>query len=578
LFFALAAGPAFRSWAGLATVLNAAAPLGILAAAVALLMIAGEFDLSVGATIGASGMLMAGLIGEAGWDPTVAALAGLALAGAIGAFNGAVVVRTGLPSLIVTLAVMFAVRGATIGLARGLTGSTQLAASGSSATWEALRALLASEVAGLRVSIGWWVAITAALGWVLARSVLGNWILAAGGAPESARAAGVPVRGVKVTLFVTTSVAAWLIALIQLLRFGGSDALRGQGQEFHAIVAAVIGGALLTGGYGSVLGAAFGALIYGVARQGMVITGVDADWFQAALGALLLGAAWLNHRSRIAAARSAAHAGETEAPPAPTQFAPAVPPSAAGATTPVLEAREVSRSYGAVDALREASLRLHAGRVTCLVGDNGAGKSTLIRTLTGVEAPDQGAVLLDGRKARLRSPAHARRAGIAVVHQHLALAPLMSVWRNFVLGAEQGGAPLRPLDATACRSATRAGAAALGVSLDPVDRPLAALSGGQRQALAIARALAGSPRVLILDEPTAALGVTATDRVLDAIRAVRGAGVAVLLVTHDPAQALAVGDDIVVLARGGVVADESAERYSAARLRSLMRGIDPQDT
>ena len=593
VFLALVAGPAFRSWAGTATILNAAAPLGILAAAVALLMIAGEFDLSIGATIGAVGLLMAGLIAEGGWDPAAAALAGLALALAIGAFNGVVVLRTGLPSFIVTLAVMFLLRGATIAVARAATGRTQLAAplaEGGSST--ALRAFLASDLAGLRVSILWWVGASALLAWLLRRTVSGNWILAAGGAPESARALGVPVRRVKAALFLLTASSAWLVALIQLLRFGGADALRGQGQEFHAIVAAVIGGALLTGGHGSVAGAAFGALIYGVARQGMVIAGVDADWFQAALGVLLLAAAYLNHRARAAATRGerggtrdfAAPGDDARAPGAAARAGDGVAPAgrdasarggagarAAGAGNAVLEARGIARAYGGVIALRGASVSVRAGRVTCLVGDNGAGKSTLIRILAGIEPPDAGELLVDGRAVRFASPANARAEGVGVVLQTLAHAPLMSIWRNFVLGAADGR-PLARLDPAASRAAARRALADLGMDLTPLDRPVAVLSGGERQALAIARALAGEPRVLVLDEPTAALGVAATEAVLGIVREARDRGVAALVVTHSPAQALALADDVVVLAHGRVVMGAPAGSVGLDRLRALMAG------
>ena len=558
-------------------------------------MIGGEFDLSIGATVGASGMLMAGLVAEAGWSPGAAAGAGLALALAIGLFNGAVVTRTGLPSFIVTLAVMFALRGTTIALARLATGRTQIvlpvdAVGGWSAAF-------AGDAFGLRASILWWVAATAVLGWFLHRRVGGNWILAAGGAPGAARALGVPVRRLKIALFTLTAACAWLVALIQLLRFGGADALRGQGQEFHAIVAAVIGGTLLTGGHGSVLGTAFGALIYGIARQGMVISGVDADWFQAALGALLLGAAWLNHQARAAALRTGPRresddrdaraeaprvAGPTEAlaDTRRTEAGATGPPSVGGGVgpgdgphpaPPVLEARGVTRSFGAVRALEGVDLRVRAGRVTCLVGDNGAGKSTLIRILTGVDRPDAGAVHVDGRPVDLGSPADARSRGIGVVLQDLAHAPLLSVWRNFALGLP--GAPWSALREPAVRSATTEAAAGVGIALDPLDRPLAALSGGERQALAIARALAPAPRVLVLDEPTAALGVSATAAVLRLIREARGRGTGVLIVTHDPVQAAAIADDVVVLSAGRVAHAGAAGALSVERLRALMGGL-----
>jgi simple sugar transport system permease protein len=147
----------------------------------------------------------------------------------------------------------------------------------------------------VRVSVVWWIALALAAGWLLLRTRFGNWVFALGGAPAAARNTGVPVMRVKIVLFVCTALAACLVALLQAFRYDGTDVLRGSGEEFRAIVAAVIGGTLLSGGYGSILGAVFGALIFGMVQQGIVLTGVDADWFQVLLGALLLIAVLANH-------------------------------------------------------------------------------------------------------------------------------------------------------------------------------------------------------------------------------------------------------------------------------------------
>lgn len=295
LFFAVAAGPPFRSLAGAAAYLNAAAPLGILAVGVALLMIGGEFDLSVGSVLGAAGMSIMLLTAHFGWSLWPAVAATLVLCLAIGFLNGYAVVRTGLPSFIVTLATLFMVRGLTIAAARGFTRRTQLGGLDDVQGYEAARVLFGSDpIAGLRVSILWWIGAAAVATWILLRSPWGNWIFAAGGQPEAARNAGVPVARVKIGLFMTTALCAGLVAILQAIRFTGADALRGQLHEFHAIIVVVMGGTLLTGGYGSVVGAAFGALIFGMVRQGIVMAGVDADWFQVFLGAMLLVAVLVN--------------------------------------------------------------------------------------------------------------------------------------------------------------------------------------------------------------------------------------------------------------------------------------------
>jgi len=294
--FAVAAGPTFRSGAGAAAYLNAAAPLGILAVGVALLMIGGEFDLSVGSIVGASGMVLMLLTTELGWSVWPAVGVTVAVCLALGFLNGLMVVRTGLPSFIVTLATLFIVRGLTIAAARGFTRRTQLGGLDDVPGFASARWIFASDpVRGFQVSILWWLGAAAIGTWILLRTHWGNWIFAVGGQQEAARNVGVPVARVKVALFMTTAFAAALVGIIQAVQFTGADVLRGQLQEFNAIIAAVIGGTLLSGGYGSVIGAGLGALIFGMVRQGIVMAGVDADWFQVFLGAMLLLAVLVNN-------------------------------------------------------------------------------------------------------------------------------------------------------------------------------------------------------------------------------------------------------------------------------------------
>ena len=299
--FAVLGGEAFRGVDGWAAVLNAAAPLGIVAVAVALLMIAGEFDLSVGSIIGAASMTLLLLTRHFGWPLWPAIGVTVVLSLAIGFANGVLVVRTRLPSFIVTLATLFILRGLTIAVTRLLTRRTQLGGLDQVPGYDSARVLFASDPAGpFRVSILWWLGAAALATWVLLRTRTGNWIFGTGGDANAARRTGVPVDRVRIGLFMTTALAACLVAILQAVRFTGADALRGEGQEFRAIIAAVIGGTLLTGGYGSAVGAVLGALIFGMVQQGIVIAGIDADWFQVALGAMLLVAVLFNDRVRRA--------------------------------------------------------------------------------------------------------------------------------------------------------------------------------------------------------------------------------------------------------------------------------------
>jgi simple sugar transport system permease protein len=279
--------------------------------AVSLLMIGGEFDLSIGSILGFSGMAIMVLVtptsgGGFGWTLWPAAALSLGLALLIGAFNGFVVITTKLPSFIVTLASFFIVGGLTIALTRALTDRTQLGGLDEIAGYALARKLFASNLtvfgSQFNIAILWWVLLTVIATWVLLRTRAGNWIFGTGGAVEAARNVGVPTNRVKVLLFMTTAFAAFVVALIQVTQFTGADTLRGQGQEFQAIIAAVVGGCLLTGGYGSPVGAALGAVIFSMVQQGIVITGVEGDWFKVFIGGILLGAVIFNNFVRKKAA------------------------------------------------------------------------------------------------------------------------------------------------------------------------------------------------------------------------------------------------------------------------------------
>ncbi|HEY7036467.1 MAG TPA: ABC transporter permease [Thermomicrobiales bacterium] len=299
VFFAIVAGDrGFLSAAGAANYLAVSAELGILAVAVALLMIGGEFDLSIGSTLGACGMIVVILAVQYGWNIWLAIGVSLLFALAVGFFNGFFVNRTGLPSFIVTLGMLFVIRGATIGLTRRETGRTQLGGLAKVDGYDAAHKVFASQIeiagASFSVSILWWLVIAALATWILLRTAFGNWITGVGGNAQASRNLGVPVEPVKILLFMGTAASAWLVAVIQAITFQSSDVLRGQYREFYAIVAVVIGGTLLTGGYGTAIGAVLGALIYGMVQQGIVFAGVDADWFQVFLGGMLLAAVLIN--------------------------------------------------------------------------------------------------------------------------------------------------------------------------------------------------------------------------------------------------------------------------------------------
>jgi simple sugar transport system permease protein len=310
LYFAVVAGDTgFLSMRGTASYLEVSAELGILAIAVALLMIGGEFDLSVGSMIGASGMIITILAMEYGYNIWLAIAIAFVVSLVVGFLNGVIVRWSRLPSFIITLATLFIVRGMTIAFTRMITNRTQVGGLDDARAYDSAKAVFGSDIliGGVKfpVSILWWVGLTLVATWVLMRTPFGNWIFGVGGNEQAARNTGVPVHRVKISLFMLTAAAAWLVSVIQVINATGADVLRGTQQEFYAIIATVIGGTLLTGGFGSAIGAAIGALIFGMVRQGIVYAGVDADWFQVFLGGMVLIAVLINQfvRKRAMGAR-----------------------------------------------------------------------------------------------------------------------------------------------------------------------------------------------------------------------------------------------------------------------------------
>jgi simple sugar transport system ATP-binding protein len=241
---------------------------------------------------------------------------------------------------------------------------------------------------------------------------------------------------------------------------------------------------------------------------------------------------------------------------------------------PLLEVRNISKFFGSVIALKDVSMFVRAGEVTCLLGDNGAGKSTLIKTLSGVHRPTSGEYLFDGEPITLASPRDALERGIATVYQDLAMIPLLSVWRNFFLGSEptKGWGPFRRFDVATAKTTTRDEMGKMGIDMRDPDQTVGTLSGGERQSVAIARAVFFGARVLILDEPTAALGVKQAGVVLRYIVRAKQRGVAVIFITHNPHHAYPVGDHFVILRRGQIFGDAPKDQIDLESLVQMMAG------
>ena len=295
-FFAMA--PTFRSGSAMATVLYQSSTIGIMALPVALLMIGGEFDLSAGVAVITSALTAAMVSFQLTMNVWVGVVVALVVSLAIGAFNGWMMVRTGLPSFLVTLGTFLGLQGINLAVTKLVTGNVATDDISDMDGFNQAKAVFSSSftIGGVqfKITVLWWLFFAALATWVLLRTKYGNWIFAVGGNKDSARAVGVPVKFTKISLFMLVGFGAWFVGMHQLFAFNTVQSGEGVGQELIYIAAAVIGGCLLTGGYGSAIGPVFGAFMFGMVSQGIVYAGWNPDWFKAFLGVMLLGATLIN--------------------------------------------------------------------------------------------------------------------------------------------------------------------------------------------------------------------------------------------------------------------------------------------
>ncbi len=243
-------------------------------------------------------------------------------------------------------------------------------------------------------------------------------------------------------------------------------------------------------------------------------------------------------------------------------------------STPIIEMRNIEKHFGSVIALAGVSLAVNAGEVLCLLGDNGAGKSTFIKTMSGVHTPSAGEMLVDGKTVHFSGPREALDAGIATVYQDLAVIPLMSITRNFFMGREptKGFGPFRHIDFNYCDGVAREEMKKIGIDVRDPGQAVGTLSGGERQCVAISRAVYFGAKVLILDEPTSALGVRQTSMVLKYVNMVRNKGLGVVFISHNVRHAMAVGDKFNVLNRGRTLDTANKGEITPEELQNLMAG------
>lgn len=306
IFFLIVAPP-FRSAESIATVLYASSTIGIMACGVAVLMIGGEFDLSTGVAVTFSSLMASMLAYNLHLNVWLGAVLALGLALAVGFFNGYLVMKTKIPSFLITLSTFLMLAGINLAVTKLVTGQVATPSISDMQGFDSAQKVFASSFSvfgvDIRITVIWWILFTLIATYVLMRTRVGNWIFAVGGGQESARAVGVPVTKVKIGMFMFVGFCAWFVGMHLLFNFDTVQSGQGVGNEFFYIIAAVVGGCLLTGGFGTAIGAAIGAFIFGMVNQGIVYAGWNPDWFKFFMGAMLLFAVIANNSFRNYAAK-----------------------------------------------------------------------------------------------------------------------------------------------------------------------------------------------------------------------------------------------------------------------------------
>jgi ribose/xylose/arabinose/galactoside ABC-type transport system permease subunit/ABC-type multidrug transport system ATPase subunit len=571
-FFELTAG-GFATFGNADSILLNVFPLLLAGIAAGCLLISGNVDLSMGGSYALSAVVTADVAHRSG-STAGAVAAGLAVGVAVGLLNGTLVRYLSISPLIVTLGTASVFHG----LAFVITDGTAIFGFPTSFT-----DLGREQVAGVPFQV--WIALVvfAVISLVLMKTVLGLRTYAIGGNPDAAARNGINVDRHVTLLFVLSGVAVSLAGVLTTAQLGSGTANLGIGFELDVLTAVILGGVAFSGGSGKPIGIFVGILTIGILDAGMIFVGL-ADFYQkiAKGGILLLALAfdqYAEHRRRVR--RHAA--ADPALPPqleqngqiAMGRLASQVEPPPTG-TAPVFRCEGLSKQYGAAWATYDVGFSVHPGEILCLLGDNGAGKSTLIKMVTGVQQPDSGEMWLNERPYAASSPRAARKAGVAAVFQDLALCPNLGAAYNLVLGDEPRRGRLGTLSLIDNKRAVaimEARLDRLGVTLRDPFLPVEDLSGGQKQSVAIARVAADDVDLVILDEPTAALGVSQTRNVLELTRGLADRGAAVVMISHDVDNVLAIADRIVVLHLGRVLFEGSIEEVDQRRLVHLMAGI-----
>ncbi len=541
--------PGFLSAGNLFSILQQTSVIAVVAFGMTALIIARGIDISVGSTLAVAGILGAQSLAATG-QPVLALGVTLVAGAAMGAINGVLIGLIGISPFIATLASMAFARG----MALSLSHASSIPIASPALLWAG-----ASTAFGLPASIVIAAALLAIWWALLTRTVLGRWIYAVGGNRAAAHASLVPVRRVEFVAYVLVGLSAGVGAIMTFGRLGSAQPLAGIGLEFTAITAAIIGGTKLSGGEGSVLGTALGALLLGVISTGLSFLQVPQQNIYFVTGGMIVVAVLLSQPSIL---KQVWREGGARFGKGAT-----VLPARTGAGR-ALELRALGKGFPGVKALDAVSFTMRAGDVVGLAGENGAGKSTLVKCLSGVYRADEGSILIDG--VAMKPGAGGTVTGISVIHQHFSLVPHLSVAENLFLGREPRNA-LGLLDRRVMTARARAIMRELGLAIDP-DAELGTLTVGQKQMVEIARAVLSDAWLFIMDEPTSALSNRERDHLYEIIGRLLKRGAAILYISHKMEELFALTTRIVVLRDGRFVGECATAEVTESRLIGMMVG------
>jgi ribose transport system permease protein/ribose transport system ATP-binding protein len=420
---------------------------------------------------------------------------------------------------------------------------------------------------------------------VLLRTVAGLRIYAIGGGPQATELAGVRVDRYVTGLYTFNGALLGLVALLATAQVGSASPQVGGGFELQVLTAVILGGVAFNGGAGHPFGVFVGVFTIGVLNAGVIFAGVASYWQQVVQGGALLlalGADQFTSYRRQAAARNrrepASRAAAATSAPPPDQEASATPAAERVRGDVVLSCRGLTKFYGAVSAVHDFDLSVRAGEIVCLAGDNGAGKTTAIKMLSGALQPDGGTIDIEGNEVDVTDPKAARELGLRTVYQDLALCQNLGAAENLSLGNEPrrgGWGGLSWRDDRAALEDARRRLSRLRVDLDDYRRPVRLLSGGQRQSVAIARVVEPGVKAVILDEPTAALGMRQSKSTMDLIRSLADQGVGIIVISHDVETVMSIADRIIVMRQGETILEGASIDITEEALIHAMAGYIP---